>query len=286
MADKNYRKGLSSVFGADIDSVLDDISRNEASNGNSTLIKIDEIRTNPYQPRQTFDESTLKELSDSIKQHGVFNPILVRKAIQGYELVAGERRFRASKLAGLKEIPCIIQEFDDQDMMEIALLENIQREDLNPVEEAKAYEQLLNKLNYTQDELATRISKSRSHITNTLRILKLPKQVQDMLVKGDITYGHARALVNVEDKVLTIDLARRCKDENLTVREIEKIAAQQKKGTKYIPKKGNPFLDDVRKQMMNKLGTNVQVGEHQIVIKFNTTEDLNGILEKLGIIGK
>jgi len=286
MAEKSYRKGLNSVFGADIDSVLDDISRNEASNGNSTLIKISEIRTNPYQPRKTFDESTLKELSDSIKQHGVFNPILVRKAIQGYELVAGERRFRAAKLAGLEYIPCIVQEFDDQAMMEIALLENIQREDLNPIEEAKAYEQLLNKLNYTQDELATRISKSRSHITNTLRILKLPTQVQDMLIKGDITYGHARALVNVEDKVLTIDLARRCKEENLTVREIERIAAQQKKGTKYVPKKGNPFLDDVRRQMMNKLGTNVQIGEHQIVIKFNTTEDLNGILEKLGIIGK
>jgi len=284
--EKNYKKGLSNVFGADIDSMLDDISRNEANNGNSTIIKIDEIRTNPYQPRQTFDESTLKELSDSIKQYGVFNPILVRKAIQGYELVAGERRFRAAKLAGLKDIPCIVQEFDDQDMMEIALLENIQREDLNPVEEAKAYEQLLNKLNYTQDELATRISKSRSHITNTLRILKLPKQVQDMLVKGDITYGHARALVNVEDKVLTIDLARRCKDENLTVRDIERIVAQQKKGTRYVPKKGNPFLDDVRRQMMNKLGTNVQIDDHKIVIKFNNTEDLNGILEKLGIIGK
>lgn len=284
MANQKYKKGLSKVFGADIDSVLDDISKSEASNGNSKKIKISEIRTNPYQPRTNFDESALKELSNSIKQHGVFNPILVRKAIQGYEIVAGERRFRASKLAGLTTIPCIVEEFDDQAMMEIALLENIQREDLNVIEEAKAYEQLINKLDYTQEELSQHISKSRTHITNTLRLLKLPDQVQKMLIKGDITYGHARALITIEDPALIIDLARRCKEEGLTVRDIERIANQKKKKTKYVPKKGNPYLDDVRKQMMTKLSTNVQINDHQIVIKYTNTRDLNRILEILKII--
>ena len=168
-------KGLSSIFGQDVSKVLDDIQNGdmEVERQEQSKIPVDEIRPNPYQPRKVFDDEALKELSSSIKQHGVFTPILVKKSIQGYDLIAGERRLRASKLAGLQDIPAIIVDFDDQEMMEIALLENIQREDLNVIEEAKAYEKLIQRLGYTQEQLAHRVGKSREHITNLLRLLKL-----------------------------------------------------------------------------------------------------------------
>ena len=181
-------KGLSSIFGQDVSKVLDDIQNGdmEVESQEQSKIPIDEIRPNPYQPRKVFDEDALKELSSSIKQHGVFTPILVKKSIQGYDLIAGERRLRASKLAGLKDIPAIIVDFDDQEMMEIALLENIQREDLNVIEEAKAYEKLIQRLNYTQEQLAHRVGKSREHITNLLRLLKLPEDVQEYVVNKQL----------------------------------------------------------------------------------------------------
>ena len=167
-------EGMGNVFGVSIDEMLDEISSGSGENG-SVKLPIDKIRRNPYQPRKTFDEEKLQELAQSIKEHGVFQPILVREAIEGYELVAGERRLRASKIAGLNEIPAIVVKFDEQQMMEISLLENIQREDLSPIEEALAYEELINKLDYTQEKLAHRLGKSRSNITNMLRLLKLPK---------------------------------------------------------------------------------------------------------------
>ena len=175
-------KGLSSIFGQDVSKVLDDIQNGdmEVERQEQSKIPVDEIRPNPYQPRKVFNDEALKELSSSIKQHGVFTPILVKKSIQGYDLIAGERRLRASKLAGLKDIPAIIVDFDDQEMMEIALLENIQREDLNVIEEAKAYEKLIQRLGYTQEQLAHRVGKSREHITNLLRLLKLPEDVQEV----------------------------------------------------------------------------------------------------------
>lgn len=161
-------------------------------------INIDEIRSNPYQPRIHFDEIALKELADSIKEHGVFEPIIVKKSIKGYELVAGERRTKASKLAGLDKIPAIVKDFDDQAMMEIALLENIQREDLSPIEEAQAYKNFMIKTNMTQEELAARFGKSRSHITNLLGLLSLPEDVQEDLIKGNISMSHARVLSKLE----------------------------------------------------------------------------------------
>ena len=184
-------KGLSSIFGQDVSKVLDDIQNGdmEVESQEQSKIPVDEIRPNPYQPRKVFDEDALKELSSSIKQHGVFTPILVKKSIQGYDLIAGERRLRASKLAGLKDIPAIIVDFDDQEMMEIALLENIQREDLNVIEEAKAYEKLIQRLNYTQEQLAHRVGKSREHITNLLRLLKLPEDVQEYVVNKQLSMG-------------------------------------------------------------------------------------------------
>ena len=193
-------KGLSSIFGQDVSKVLDDIQNGdmEVERQEQSKIPVDEIRPNPYQPRKVFNDEALKELSSSIKQHGVFTPILVKKSIQGYDLIAGERRLRASKLAGLKDIPAIIVDFDDQEMMEIALLENIQREDLNVIEEAKAYEKLIQRLGYTQEQLAHRVGKSREHITNLLRLLKLPEDVQEYVVSKQLSMGHVRALLGLK----------------------------------------------------------------------------------------
>ncbi|MDO4975577.1 MAG: ParB/RepB/Spo0J family partition protein [Alphaproteobacteria bacterium] len=170
-------------------------------------LNVNEIRPNPYQPRQVFDEKALNELAQSIKENGVFQPIIVKKSIKGYEVIAGERRLRASKLAGKQTIPAIIRQLSDDKMAEIALLENLQRENLNAIEEAKAYKKLLNQLNITQEELAKRVSKSRSHVTNIIGILRLPNEVQEMIAKGKLTMGHARTLSKLEDDNEIIKLA-------------------------------------------------------------------------------
>ena len=218
-------KGLSSIFGQDVSKVLDDIQNGdmEVESQEQSKIPVDEIRPNPYQPRKVFDEDALKELSSSIKQHGVFTPILVKKSIQGYDLIAGERRLRASKLAGLKDIPAIIVDFDDQEMMEIALLENIQREDLNVIEEAKAYEKLIQRLNYTQEQLAHRVGKSREHITNLLRLLKLPEDVQEYVVNKQLSMGHVRALLGLKTEAGMRKVAKQAIDQGLSVRKVEQI---------------------------------------------------------------
>lgn len=282
MAKKALKKGLDEIFG-NIDSALEEIQKKES--GNSLTIKVDEIRPNPYQPRKTFDKEALKELAESIKEHGVFTPILVKKSIQGYELIAGERRLRASKLAGKKDIPAIIVDFDDKQMMEISLLENIQREDLSSIEEAKAYEQLIKRLNYTQDECAKRVGKSRTHITNTLRLLKLPLKVQEMLSSGKLSMGHARALLAIEDEDKMLELANRCTNENLTVRDIEKLAREDKQVNKPKPQKEvDPFLNDLRRSVETKLGTHVELDEKKMVISYQGTDDLNRILELLNLI--
>lgn len=275
-------KGLGEIFGSDIDAVLDEISRGESEyKGSSAKIKVQDIRPNPYQPRKQFDETGLNELADSIKEHGVFNPILVRKSVSGYELIAGERRLRASKLAKLKEIPAIIVDFDDRDMMEISLLENIQREDLSPLDEAKAYEQLIKKLKYTQEELGKRVSKSRTYITNTMRLLKLPMKVQDLLNKGKLSYGHARALLAIEDEDLMLQLANKCVKDNLTVRDIERLARQDKPSVSRPKQKTDPFLNNVRRRLENKLSTQVEVDNKKISIHYGSTKELNRILEIL-----
>ena len=284
---KRLGKGLGAIFGDDLDSVINEIANNEAVNkGDSIKIKVNDIRPNPYQPRKKFNEDGLNELADSIKEHGVFNPILVRKSLKGYELIAGERRLRASKLAKQTEIPAIILDFDDKGMMEVSLLENIQREDLSPLDEAKAYEQLIKKLNYTQEVLGKRVSKSRTYITNTLRLLKLPVKVQDLLNKGKLTYGHARALLSIEDEDKMIELANRCVKENLTVRDIEKLAKGDAPIKAKKPKKNNPYLNSVRRTLENKLNTQVDVEEKKIVIHYKNTSELNDILEKLDCLDK
>ena len=188
-------------------------------------IPISELRVNPYQPRKYFNDEALAELAASIKEHGVFQPIIVKQSIKGYEIVAGERRFRASKMAGLEKIPAIIRAFTDEQMMEIALLENLQRENLSAIEEAIAYKNMIEQLSLTQDELAKKVGKSRSHITNILGLLRLPKEVQQMVAEDKISMGHARVLSKLESDDKIIEMAHQIIDSKLPVRELEEMAA-------------------------------------------------------------
>ncbi len=254
----------------------------ETSNEEIIQIPLSELRPNPYQPREVFDEDALRELAHSIKQHGVFQPIIVKKSIKGYEIVAGERRFRASKIADLKSIPAIVRQFTDNEMAEIALLENLQRENLNVLEEAKAYKSLLEKLNITQEELAKKVSKSRSHITNIIGLLRLPDEVQQMLEDGRLTMGHARVLSKLEDEKQIIEMANKIVNEHLTVREIENESSNEEKINK--PKKQNnneyTYVEDL---LRDKLDTKIKIKDKKLVISFTNTADLNRILEILNV---
>ena len=286
---KKLKKGLNEIFGDDIDSFLDDIS-NSSSKGKGkgqSELKIREIRPNPYQPRKEFDEQGLKELADSIKENGVFQPILVRKRKtgSGYELVAGERRLRASKLAGKDSIPAIIVDFNDQQMMEISLLENIQRKDLTPIEEAQAYDQLIRKLGYTQEQLSKRIGKSRSNVTNMLRLLNLPSEVKKLVNEGKLTYTQARALLAVEDEDRMVELAKQTVSEGLSVKELERLCSEKKKKpNKKKEKKKDPFVADVIDRLQKKFGTKVEIKNKALSISYTDNEDLNRILEIIGVI--
>ena len=279
---KKLGKGLDEIFGENFSSVLNDINA-PADGSQAVKISLDEIRPNPYQPRKTFDREALNDLAASIKEHGVFNPILVRKSVGGYELIAGERRLRASKIAGMRDIPSIVVEFDDTQMMEISILENIQREDLSPLEEARAYEQLIEKLGYTQEKLAERIGKSRPYITNILRLLKLPEEVQDMVNDNKLSYGHARALLALEDEGKMIELAKMAIKEDLSVRDMEKLVKEKPVKIRK-EKESDPFIDNVRSIMENKLSTKTEIDSKRIVIHYNGTEDLNRILEIIGCL--
>lgn len=275
-------KGLEEIFGSGIGDVLEDIQQGKSEERVSGKYEIDvkEIKPNPYQPRKQFDETKLQELAESIKLHGVFTPILVKKSVKGYELVAGERRLRASKLAKLKKIPAIIVEFDDTQMMEIALLENIQREDLSVIEEAQGYEKLIKKLGYTQEELANRVGKSREHITNTLRLLKLPKKVQVFVENKELSMGHVRALLPLQEESLILDVAKEAKQKQMSVRAVEKLVKdilQPKDEKKKNPQEAEyKALEDM---LQSKLQTRVIVDPKQLVIKYNGVQDLNRILE-------
>lgn len=250
-------------------------------------IPISEIRSNPYQPRKTFNEETLKELSDSIKEYGIVQPIIVKKSIKGYELIAGERRTKAAEIAGLETIPAIIKDFNDQEMMEIALIENIQREDLNPIDEALAYENIIQISNMTQEEFARKFGKSRSHVTNMLGLLKLPFATKKLVEENKISMGHARALSKISDETLINNLALRIIDEALSVRELERIISEEN-----LPKKNklNRKAEDknihyliYEKVMREKIGTKVKIKDNKIEIPFDREKDLERILEILGI---
>ena len=248
-------------------------------------IKVEEIRRNPYQPRTNFNEESLQELAASIKEYGVVQPILIKQSIKGYELIAGERRLRASKLAGLKEIPAIIKDFTDQEMMEIALLENIQREDLNAIDEAKSVLNIINLRGMTQEEFANKFGKSRSYITNLLGLLKLPEPVQKMLINKEISTSHGRALSKLEDENQIIDLAKRIVNENLNVRDIEKIVS----GKEMIKRKPlrekdiNPKYEMYERVISDKIGNKVKINKNKVEITFDSLKDLERIMEILNI---
>ena len=246
-------------------------------------LNIDELRPNPYQPRTIFDEDALNELAESIKENGVFQPIIVKKSIKGYDVIAGERRLRASKIAGKKTIPAIIRQISDNKMAEIALLENLQRENLNALEEAKAYKSLIDKLNLTQEELAKKVSKSRSHITNMLGLLRLPGEVQDMISTGKLTMGHARALSKIDDKEEIIKMASDITEKGLTVRDVEEKSENIPKTHQTIRKPKNNEYSYVQDLLRDKLDTKVKIKDKKIEISFTNTADLNRILEILNI---
>ncbi|MBR1680054.1 MAG: ParB/RepB/Spo0J family partition protein [Bacilli bacterium] len=253
-----------------------------------TKINLSEIRSNPYQPRKTFDEDTLQELAKSIKEYGIIEPIIVKKAVKGYELVAGERRCKAAKLAGLETVPAVIKDFNDQEMMEIALLENIQREDLNAIDEAEAYDKIIELGKMTQEEFATKFGKSRSYVTNMLGLLVLPESVKVMVRNKELTMGHARALSKLEDKIKMDELARKVVKDGLSVRALEQLISEEE-----LPKrmKQDRFLKETKsiqntiyeRLMREKVGTKVKIKTKKIEIPYDSEKDLERILEILGI---
>ena len=282
-------RGLEQLFNTenlDINNFEKQIYEN-STNEEIININLSELRVNPYQPRKNFDEEALQELSNSIKEHGVFQPIIVKKSIKGYEIIAGERRFRASKMAGKETIPAIVREFTDAQMMEIALLENLQRENLSAIEEAIAYKAMLEKLELTQEELAKKVGKSRSHITNFLGLLRLPNEVQTMITKKEITMGHARAISKLESSAEMISLANQIVEGKLPVRETERITNSQELTKKVVqtrkPKEQNNEYKYVEDLLREKLDTRIKISDKKIEISFNNVNDLNRILEILNV---
>lgn len=248
-----------------------------------TNVKISELRSNPYQPRQVFNQEALQELADSIKEHGVFQPIIIKKSIKGYEIIAGERRVKASQMAGLEEIPAIIRDFTDEEMMEIALLENLQRENLNPIEESRAYKKLIEALNITQEELAKKLGKSRSYITNMIGLQTLPGTIQDLISDNKMSMGHARVLSKLENENQQKELAEKIITDGMSVRELENLTKSTDKfeRTHKIKKHSTEpspyqYLED---ELCDKLGTKVKIKSNKIEISFVNGNDLNRLLE-------
>lgn len=272
-------KGLKSLM---LENSVDDMTA-------TNMLSINEIQRNEDQPRKTFDEGALQELSDSITQHGVLQPLLVRPLPQGgYQLVAGERRWRASRMAGLKEVPVVIRELSDVETMEIAIIENLQREDLNPIEEAEGLQALIDRCGFTQEEVAVSVGKSRPAIANALRLLKLPQEVRDMTRDGQISAGHARALLAFDNEPMIYEAAQNIIRNNLTVRDVERLAkmAEKTARTRTNSKRRDSFYDEVELSLTEVLGRKVKVyngrGKGTLEIEFYSAEDLKEIANKLG----
>ncbi len=252
-------------------------------------INIQEIRPNPYQPRKLFSDKKISELKESIEQHGVLQPIIIRKSIKGYEVVAGERRLRAAKVAQLETIPAVVRELNDDEMMELAVLENLQREDLTPIEEATAYQTLMDKLGLTQEQLAKRLGKSRPHIANHLRLLSLPPQIQRFITDEKLSMGHGRALLGLKNKNKINAVAEQTIKKSLNVRQLEKLIQQMNENvsreTKKVSPKKDIFVQEQENHLREKFGTTVTIKQSKnkgkIEIEFLTTEDLQRILDIL-----
>lgn len=281
MDNRKLGKGLANLYGDDLANVIEELE----NSGPTDTIKLDSIRTNPYQPRKDFDEKSLNELADSIRIHGIFTPVLVNKSDHGYILIAGERRLRAAKLANLEDIPAIVVDFDDKQMMEISLLENIQRENLNVIEEANAYQKLIDSYNYTQEDLAGRVNKSRTHITNILRLLKLPTKVQNYVATGKLTMGHVRPLITLDSNKEIERYADKILNDGMSVRQVEKLVKGNDKSSKTLEARDKDILN-IEKQMSDKLQTIVTIDKKQILIKYKNLNDLNRILEILDCLDK
>ena len=283
---KALGKGLEQLFSntvIDFDNFEKDIV--EESSKDVTEIDIDEIRSNPYQPRKTFDIESLNELAKSITEYGIVQPIIVKKSVKGYELVAGERRTKAAKIAGLKKIPAIIKDFDDQEMMEIALVENIQREDLNPIDEAASISNIIKLRGYTQDEFANKFGKSRTYVTNILGLLKLPDEVKRLVEKRNITMSHARVLSKMDDEGKVIDLAKKVITDNLSVHDLEKMSQEEKN---IKPKISNKSNYETKYRMyeniiMDSLNTKVRVHKNKIELFFDGIDELEDLLNKMNV---
>ena len=252
-------------------------------------IPLNQLRANPYQPRKTFDEEAIRELAESIRQHGVIQPIIVRSVMKGYEIIAGERRFRASQFCGKSTVPAVIRTFTDQQVMEIALIENLQRENLNAMEVAVAYQGLMDQFQLTQEELSLKVGKSRSHIANFLRLLSLPEEVKDDVSRGTLSMGHARALVGLKDAATIKQLAKQCIDHEWSVRELEDALQQldRKKNekTKTPNKKRDPYIDEVEDSLRERYKTTVKIKANKdkgkIEINYYSQDDLQRLLDML-----
>lgn len=285
----NKKFGLGKGLGALIpEESLEEKNLNNENGIN--VISINLIKANIDQPRKNFDEEKIIQLSESIKEHGIIQPIILKKEGETYSIVAGERRWRAAKIAGIKEIPAIIMDLSDKEILEISLIENIQRQDLNPIEESIAYKKLIDEFNLTQEQLSNRIGKSRTSITNCLRLLNLDKRVQEYLIDGVITEGHGRAILSIEDKELQYKLAQSIIDEGLSVRETEKLIKNiitEKKSFQSETKAKNPYYIDIKDKLENLFGTKVLLmdkkNKGKIEIEYYSKEDLQRILDILNI---
>lgn len=293
MAARGLGKGLDAL----IPNMAVDTKAKKAADGKpeekeaETIVKITKIEPNREQPRKNFDEEALQELADSIKQFGLLQPILVQDRNTYYEIIAGERRWRAAKLAGLKEVPVIIRNYTEQEIVEISLIENIQREDLNPIEEAQAYKRLLTEFNLKQEEVAERVSKSRTAVTNSMRLLKLCDEVQQMIVDDELSTGHARALITIEDPEQQRTIAKKISDEKLSVRDVEKLVKNMNKPEKAKKevtedKSLDIIYQDLEERLKQALGTKVSIsskekGSGKIEIEFYTHDDLDRIIDLL-----
>ena len=295
MAARGLVKGLDSMIPKAVvpqvqeDKIVEKEMEKGGDSAKETMVKITMVEPNRDQPRKNFDKEGLEELAESIKQHGLIQPILVQDRKTYYEIIAGERRWRAARMAGLKEVPVIIRNYSEQEIVEISLIENIQRRDLNPIEEALAYKKLMTDFNLKQDDVAERVSKSRSTITNSLRLLKLNEDVQKMVINGSISEGHARALLSLEDTAAQSSIAKRIANEKLSVRDVEKLVKNYGKPSKEkqpVNDEFNVFYQDIAEKLKASLGTKVSVsgkgdGAGKIEIEFYSHDELDNLVAKI-----
>ncbi len=291
---KGLGKGLDSLIpmGSEIENITKPVkkAKNEPKTNENGVIelKVNQIEPNREQPRKNFDEDALQELADSIKKHGIIQPLVVQKKGEYYEIIAGERRWRAAKIAGLKHIPVVIKDYSEQEMVEIALIENIQRQDLNPIEEAMAFKQLMQEYDLKQDELAERVSKSRTAVTNSMRLLKLPQKIMEMVINNELSSGHARTLLSIEDEDLQIKVAELVILKQMSVRETEnyvKKLQNNKNKSKDTKNTDNDFVyRDIENKIKEIVGTKVKVnhknnGKGKIEIEFYSDDELERIYD-------